>query len=170
MHKNVILFIFISILSVGLYGSRLYAQQAIIELETDDTLPIASTRFDDAVEPPKDNFSSVNKNDSWERFERGELDQKAFIKLQEEYQAQVSHSKDPYVQKKHKQRQIASERRAKRAARIKAKREAKKGVKHQKKSSKKMVSSKGKTSKRVPASTKNRAKHVKKPSKSLKKK
>lgn len=151
MYKNVVLFIFISILSSGLH-----AQQAIIELETDDTLPIAPTRFDDAVEPPKDNFSSINKNDSWEKFERGELDQKAFIKLQEQYQAQASNSKDPYIQKKNKQREIASVRKAKRAARIKAKKEAANRKKNPGK-----VATKAKPSKRMPASTKKHSKHMK---------
>ena len=88
-------FVFISLLSVSSF-----AQQAIIELESDDTLPIANQRYDDAMETPKDNFSSVNKNDILEKFERGELNQNAFIKLQEEYQAAASNSKDPFVKRK----------------------------------------------------------------------
>ncbi len=99
MHNNVILsFIFIFLLSLPTF-----AQQAILELGSslaDDTLPIAHTRYDEAVEPPKDNFSSVGKQDMWEKFERGELDEKAFIKLQEDYQMQANNSKDPIVKRK----------------------------------------------------------------------
>lgn len=171
MHKNVLLFIllfgFVSLLSLGLY-----AQQAIINLESDDTLPIAATRFDDAVELPKDNFSSETKNDAWERFERGELDQKAFIKLQEQYQAQVNTSKDPFVKRQNKKREIASIKKAKRAAKKKAKLKAAnkspaaKGkatdkspaVTTTRKVTKKMpaVAAKGKVRKRMPASAKKR--------------
>ncbi|MES2768813.1 MAG: hypothetical protein V4596_06665 [Bdellovibrionota bacterium] len=99
MHNNVILsFIFIFLSSLPTF-----AQQAILELGSslaDDTLPIAHTRYDEAVEPPKDNFSSVGKQDMWEKFERGELDEKAFIKLQEDYQMQANNSKDPIVKRK----------------------------------------------------------------------
>lgn len=91
------------------------AQQSIIELEADDTLPIANTRFDDAVEPPKENFTSASKNDPWEKFERGELDQKAFIRLQEDYQKQASQSKDPYMKKKRHKKMIAAKKRRARA-------------------------------------------------------
>lgn len=94
------------------------AQQAIIELENDETLPIAPARFDDAVELPKDNFSSVGKQDMWEKFERGELDEKAFIKLQQDYQMAASQSKDPVVKRK-----IASDAREKKAEAIKLKKE-----------------------------------------------
>lgn len=143
MPKSVLLFIlqfgFMSILS-----SQLYAQQAIINLESDDTLPIAATRFDDATELPKDNFSSESKNDAWERFERGELDQKAFIKLQEQYQAQVSTSKDPFVKRQNKKREIASIKKARKAAKKAAKKKAP------------VVATKGKVSKRMPANAKKR--------------
>ncbi len=97
------------------------AQQAIIQIEDDDTLPIANTRFDDAVEPPKQNFTSASKNDPWEKFERGELDQKAFIRLQEDYQRQARHSKDPYMKNKRKRMMAAQKRRAKMAASKKSK-------------------------------------------------
>lgn len=94
------------------------AQQAIIELENDDTLPIAPTRYDDAVELPKDNFSSVGRQDMWEKFERGELDEKAFIRLQEDYNMAASQSKDPVVKRK-----IASDLREKKAEALKTKKE-----------------------------------------------
>lgn len=115
-----------------------YAQEAVIELESDDTLPIAHSRYDDAVVPPKNNFSSVNKNDMWEKFERGELDEKAFVRLQESYQAQANNSKDPYVRRK-----VAIEQK-------KAKREK---MIAQKKASKSKIAKKSQSS-RMPASVK----------------
>lgn len=114
MHKSYTLsFIFVFLLSLPTF-----AQQAIIELENDDTLPIAHTRYDDAVELPKDNFSSVGKQDMWEKFERGELDEKAFLKLQEDYQMQASNSKDPIVKRK-----IASDMKEKKKEEFKKKKE-----------------------------------------------
>lgn len=98
------------------------AQQAIIQLESDDTLPIANSRFDDAVEPPKENFTSANKNDPWEKFERGDLDQKAFIRLQEDYQKQAKQSRDPYIKRKRHRKMMAAK---KRRARIMAAQKAK---------------------------------------------
>lgn len=113
MHKGrllpLILMMFVS--------TSVFAQQAIIELE-DDVLPIAPTRFDDAVEPPKDNFSSVSKGDMWEKFERGELDEKAFVKLQEQYQMAASQSKDPVVKRK-----IAADLKEKKVAQARVKKE-----------------------------------------------
>ena len=117
----------------------MFAQQAIIQLENDDdVLPIASQRFDDAIELPKNNFSSVNKNDIWEKFERGELDQNAFIRLQEEYQSAASQSKDPYVKRK-----IATDRREKLIeARKKAREERMAKIAEQKKNQKKLEAKK----------------------------
>lgn len=40
--------------------------------KTDDVLPIAPMRTDERVEMPETVFSSINKNEMWERFERGE--------------------------------------------------------------------------------------------------
>lgn len=156
MYKNIALFILI-----GMLGITLHAQQAIIEIDNDDTLPIAPTRFDDTVEPPKDNFSSVSKNDLWEKFERGELDEKAYTRLQEQYQAQADGSKDPYVQRKNQQRKIASIKKAKLEAKKKGKKKSNKAAKKTK--SGKKVAVKKANSKRVPASTKKlRAKASKK--------
>jgi len=114
--KNVYTFILVLMLSLSVK-----AQEAIINLDEvadDDTLPISQTRYDDAVELPKNNFSSVGKQDMWEKFERGELDEKAFIKLQEQYQYAASQSKDPVVKRK-----IASDLRDKKAEDLKAKKE-----------------------------------------------
>lgn len=103
MSNRFLLFISVFFLSVVAQ-----AQEAILELESDDVLPISSTRYDDAVVPPKNNFSSTNKNDMWEKFERGDLDEKAFVRLQEEYQELANNSKDPVVKRK-----LASERKEK---------------------------------------------------------
>lgn len=130
MLNHLIVFLFIFCLS-----SLVSAQQAIIQLENDDdVLPIASQRYDDAIELPKNNFSSVGSNDIWEKFERGELDQNAFIKLQEEYQAAASQSKDPYVKRK-----IATDRREKMMeARKKAQEERMAKIAEKKKEQKKL--------------------------------
>lgn len=40
--------------------------------KTDDVLPIAPMRNDDKVEMPDTIFTSINKNEAWERYERGE--------------------------------------------------------------------------------------------------
>lgn len=59
----------------------------------DETLPIANSRFDETVEVPQDNFSSAAKNDMWEKFERGELNGKAYADLQKDYQAKTAKAK-----------------------------------------------------------------------------
>ena len=78
-------------------GQKAFAQEAVIQMEKDDTLPIAPQRYDDAVEPPKENFTSTNHNDMWEKYENGELDQQAFVKLQDDYNRIAS--KDPRTRK-----------------------------------------------------------------------
>jgi hypothetical protein len=83
-----------------------FAQQAIIPVEVnDDVLPISSVRFDDAVEPPKENFTSTSHKDMWEQYEHGELDQQAFVMLQDEYNAMAS--KDPKTRDAWLKRQMA---------------------------------------------------------------
>jgi hypothetical protein len=83
---------------VTLSSSNLFAQQAILAIEEDDALPIAPTRYDDAVEIPKNNFSSSDGKDKWEKYENGELDAKAYVELQEEYNAILSGK--PEIQRK----------------------------------------------------------------------
>lgn len=90
----------------------------------DDTLPIANSRFDDAVELPQENFSSPAKNDMWEKFERGDLGGKAYVELQKDYQKKTAKSKVVTG------REIASEK------------SKKKQVKKQNQSNKKQVSNK----------------------------
>jgi hypothetical protein len=59
----------------------------------DDTLPIANSRFDDAIELPQENFTSPSKNDMWEKFERGDLGGEAYAELQKDYQKKTAKSK-----------------------------------------------------------------------------
>jgi len=86
--QKILVFIFLFVVPVFSW-----AQEAIISIEEDDVLPISSVRMDDVVEPPKENFTSSSKSDMWEQYESGELDEKAYVLLQDEYNATAS--KDP---------------------------------------------------------------------------
>ena len=85
--KKVFLFL---IFLLGISFSKAYAQSTLNPFVVeDDTLPIANSRFDDAIEVPEDNFSSAEKNDTWEKFERGELGAKAYADLQKDYNSKT---------------------------------------------------------------------------------
>ncbi len=74
--------------------AQAYAQNPLNPFVVEDeTLPIANSRFDEAVELPQENFSSAAKNDMWEKFERGDLGGKAYVDLQKDYQAKTAKAK-----------------------------------------------------------------------------
>lgn len=90
------LFIFMSFLNVKADTSN------NIFVVEDETLPIANSRFDDELEPPKDVFSSTLKNDTMEKFERGELLNTSYADLKNNKKSKVA------LYKKIKKREIAS--------------------------------------------------------------
>lgn len=89
--KEMVKVLWIIFLWVGVFSFETFAQEAINPFVIeDDTLPIANSRFDDAIEIPQENFFSSGKNDMWEKFERGDLGGKAYTTLQLEYQQQTA--------------------------------------------------------------------------------
>ena len=58
------------------------APQVVTSPKNDDVLPIAPTRYDDHADAPATVFSSVNKDDPWEKFERGENPKEGGLKTE----------------------------------------------------------------------------------------